>query len=52
MSEGVVSTQYACISAIQCNVIIHLSTGINMLTVFLKYHHLDHPFASAKLSNA
>ena len=38
--------------AIQINVIIHLNTGINMLTLFLKYHYLDHHFASAKFSNA
>ena len=37
---------------IQINVIIHLNTGINMLTLFLKYHYLDHHFASAKFSNA
>ena len=34
------------------NVIIHLNTGINMLTLFLNYHYLDYHFASAKFSNA
>ena len=33
---------------IQINDIIHLNTGINMLTLFLNYHYLEHHFASAK----
>ena len=37
---------------IQVNVIIHVNMGINMLTLFLKYHYLDHHFAAAKFSNA
>ena len=37
---------------IQINDIIHLNTGTNMLTLFLKYHYLDHHFASARFSDA
>ena len=37
---------------IEINVIIHLNTGINMLTLYLEYHYLDYYFAPAKFLNA